>query len=57
MQVFDTLSQLWVEKETKDLTVGDMVKHDNEQVSIVDRIDINSKNTIIVYLKPYLKGD
>lgn len=57
MQVFDTLSQLWVEKEMKDLTIGDMIKNDDEQVAIVEKIDIDSKNTIVVYLKPYLRGD
>ncbi|MFA5445670.1 MAG: hypothetical protein WC262_11935 [Bacteroidales bacterium] len=57
MQVFDTLSQLWIEREIKDLTIGDMIKHDDEQVAIVEKIDIDSNNTIVVYLKPYLRGD
>ena len=57
MTVFDTLSQLWVEKETKDLVVGDLIKQDDGQVDVVDKIDINKNNTIILYLKPYEKGE
>jgi predicted lipid carrier protein YhbT len=54
---FDKLNQLWVEKEIKDLKIGDLVKQDNEQISVIDRIDTDTNNTIIVYLKPYTEGE
>lgn len=57
MKVFDNLTQLWIEKELKDLVIGDLIKHEDEQTAIVEKIAIDSKNTIVVYLKPQAKGD
>ena len=57
MTVFDTLSQLWVEKEIKDLVVGDLVKQEDEQVYVIEKIDIDKHNTIVLYLKPHERGD
>lgn len=57
MKVFDTLNQLWIEKELKDLVIGDLIKHEDEQTAIVEKIAIDSKNTIVVYLKPQSKGE
>ncbi|MFA5759269.1 MAG: hypothetical protein WC942_07945 [Clostridia bacterium] len=57
MTVFDTLSQLWVEKEIKDLVVGDLIKQEDEQVDVIEKIDIDKHNTIILYLKPHVRGE
>ncbi|NMC76014.1 MAG: hypothetical protein GYA60_01755 [Candidatus Methanofastidiosa archaeon] len=57
MKVFDTLNQLWIEKELKDLVIGDLIKHEDEQTAIVEKIAIDSKNTVVVYLKPQAKGE
>lgn len=57
MTVFDTLSQLWIEKEIKDLVVGDLVKQEDEQVYVIEKIDIDKQNTIILYLKPHSRGE
>jgi len=57
LTVFDTLSQLWIEKEIKDLVVGDLIKHEDEQVDVIEKIDIDKHNTIILYLKPHVRGE
>lgn len=57
MTVFDTLSQLWVEKEIKDLVVGDLIKQEGEQVDVIEKIDIDKNNTIVLYLKPHVRGE
>lgn len=57
MTVFDTLSQLWIEKEIKDLVVGDLVKQEDEQVYVIEKIDIDKNNTITLYLKPHERGE
>jgi len=57
LTVFDKLSQLWVEKEIKDLVVGDLIKQEDEQVDEIEKIDIDKQNTIILYLKPHSRGE
>jgi hypothetical protein len=57
MRIFDRLNQLWIDKPIVELKVGDLIKHDDEQPAIVEKITTNTNNTIIVYLKPYLGGD
>jgi len=57
LTVFDTLSQLWIEKEIKDLVVGDLVKQEDEQVYVIEKIDIDKNNTITLYLKPHERGE
>ena len=57
MTVFDTLSQLWIEKEIKDLVVGDLIKQEDEQVDVIEKIDVDKNNTIVLYLKPHVRGE
>jgi uncharacterized protein YkvS len=52
MLVFDRLTQLWTEKEIKELKVGELIKHADEQTAVIEKIDVDKNNTIILYLKP-----
>mgnify|MGYP001247257671 FL=1 len=57
MMVFDKLNQLWIDKPIAELKAEDLIKHTDEQTAIVEKITIDTNNTIIVYLKPYLGGE